>query len=104
MPSSKENKIGQRNPASWRRFFIGAMIFFGVIYCFTLGVTPPGPLGEVVRHNQAQAIDATPYFYSEVENIVELQAGLERWWGQSDSTQTAGKISDPTLCHKHLVE
>jgi hypothetical protein len=64
------------------------VIFIGVVFCFTLGVTPPGPFGDVVRHNQAKAIDATPYFYSEVESMVELQAGLDEWWNKPDSAAT----------------
>jgi len=86
LPCNKKNKTDGKRPASWGRFLIGVTVFIGVIFCFTRGVSPPGPLGEVVRHNQAHAIDATPYFYSEVEDMVELQAELDQWWNNPDTT------------------
>jgi hypothetical protein len=82
--------IQQRRPRSWRRFGLGVLGFTGVLFLFTRGVTPPGVCGDVIRHNRAAAIDATPYFYTEVENIVELQAGLDTWWPGSDSINSRG--------------
>ena len=42
--------------------FLGALAFF-----LAQGYTPPGPMGEVLRHNQRFGIDANPLFYTEVE-------------------------------------
>jgi hypothetical protein len=43
---------------------------------FASGYSPPGPCGDVLRHNQARDIDASPLFYSEVENMTELERGV----------------------------
>jgi hypothetical protein len=40
------------------------------------GYTPPGAAGEVLRHNRTHTIDASPLFYSEVEHMAELEAGV----------------------------
>lgn len=60
----------------WLRFLIGliGLVLFGGF--FASGYTPPGVFGEVLRHNQACDIDASPLFYSEVENMAELEQGL----------------------------
>ena len=47
---------------------------------FASGYTPPGVLGEVIRHNQRVDIDASPFFYGDVDNMMELIEGAERWW------------------------
>lgn len=85
MHSGKDDIQNHRTPGSWGRFAVCVFGFAAVLFFFTRGVTPPGVFGEVVRHNRAGAIDATPYFYTEVENIVELQAGIEQWWSKTDT-------------------
>ncbi|MCK4462543.1 MAG: hypothetical protein KAW46_12110 [candidate division Zixibacteria bacterium] len=40
--------------------------------------TTPGICGEVLRHNQSQDIDASPLFYTDVENMAELEEGLAK--------------------------
>jgi hypothetical protein len=42
------------------------------------GATPPGIAGEVVRHNRELGVDASPLFYTEVENMAELEEGVRR--------------------------
>ncbi|MFC1475645.1 hypothetical protein ACFLQW_01430 [Candidatus Zixiibacteriota bacterium] len=98
MPSNKDNRPDHRRPKSWGRLALGILGLAGVLFFFTSGVTPPGVCGDVVRHNRANTIDATPYFYSEVENIVELQAGLDQWWlnGDSAKSKVIGK-ADSTI-------
>jgi len=74
------------------------------VYFFTRGVTPPGVFGDVIRHNRAAAIDATPLFYSEVENIVEIQAGLAEWWDRTDTASAATmKISETARDSAHTA-
>jgi len=67
----------------WIRFFIGLSVLALFVAFFASGYSPPGALGEVLRHNQEYDIDASPLFYSEVENMQELEAGLselmENW-------------------------
>ena len=63
---------------AWLRFLIGLMIlavFFGF---FASGYSPLGICGEVLRHNQAEEIDASPLFYSEVENMMDLEEGVRQ--------------------------
>jgi hypothetical protein len=52
----------------WIRFLAGLALLLGFAFLLSRGVAPPGPLGEVVRHNLLHGIDATPLFYTEVED------------------------------------
>jgi hypothetical protein len=54
----------------------GLVLMFLVVGFFASGYSPPGPCGDVLRHNQARDIDASPLFYSEVENMTELEKGV----------------------------
>jgi|GEM_PF-5603577 len=58
------------------RLLIGLALLSGPTALLMSGVTPPGPAGEVLRHNREQRIDASPLFYSEVENMAQLEAAL----------------------------
>jgi hypothetical protein len=60
----------------WIRFLIGLTALALFFLFFASGITPPGIMGEVLRHNQAEDIDASPLFYSEVENMSELEDGV----------------------------
>jgi hypothetical protein len=60
----------------WLRFFFGLVLLSGFFAFFASGYTPPGAFGDVLRNNQEKDIDASPLFYSEVENMHELEAGL----------------------------
>jgi hypothetical protein len=42
------------------------------------GATPPGVCGEVLRHNQANQIDASALFYSDVENMDALAERVQQ--------------------------
>ncbi len=58
------------------RFVIGLALLALLVLFFASGYTPPGASGEVLRHNQSHDIDASPLFYTEVENMHELEDGL----------------------------
>ena len=60
----------------WCKFVAGLAILTLMIAFFSSGYSPPGILGEVLRHNQEFDIDASPLFYSEVENMAELENGI----------------------------
>ncbi len=60
----------------WFRFFAGLALMLGLALVLGSGVTPPGVLGEGIRHNRERGIDATPLFYSEVENMPDLEDAL----------------------------
>ena len=66
------------------------VILAAVAGFFSSGVTPPGPAGEVLRHNQSCDIDASPLFYSEVENMHELEQGLARMMGGRGEPDQSG--------------
>jgi hypothetical protein len=65
----------------WVRFLVGLIVLGSCIAFFASGYTPPGVLGEVLRHNQQHDIDASPLFYSEVENMQELETGVAELMG-----------------------
>jgi hypothetical protein len=57
--------------------FIAGLGFLALFFSFfASGYSFPGVFGEVLRHNQANNIDASPLFYSEVENMSELEDGI----------------------------
>ncbi len=58
------------------RFGLASAVLAGVIWVLASGFTPPGIAGEVIRHNREADIDASPLFYTEVENMAELEEGL----------------------------
>ena len=68
-----EDALGKR----WLKLLSGILILVGLVWLLSTGYTPPGILGEVIRHNQANAIDASPFFYGDVENMSELEEDLK---------------------------
>jgi hypothetical protein len=58
------------------RFALGTAALALFAGFFMSGVTPPGAAGEVIRHNRAMNIDASPLFYSDCERMSELEAGV----------------------------
>ena len=58
------------------RFAVGLICLAAFFGFFASGYSPPGILGEVLRHNQAYNINATPLLYSELENMPELEEGV----------------------------
>lgn len=91
MPCNNRHLPQGRRQPSWTRFIIGILCLCGTVFLFTRGVTPPGIFGEVVRHNRAAAVDATYLVSYDVENIVEIQAGLAEWWGKPDTSLSSAK-------------
>jgi len=57
----------------WLKLFSGLLLLSGLIA--VLGWCEP-PLGETVKHNIEENIDATPIFYGDVENMGELEEGV----------------------------
>ncbi len=56
----------------------GLIMLCALVSFFASGYSPPGVCGEVLRHNQANDIDASALFYTDVDNIAELEQGLAR--------------------------
>ena len=69
---------GSRQPLSVRlaRFVVGLAMLAAFAGFFMSGYVPPGIAGEVLRHNRANNIDASPLFYSEVEHMAELERAV----------------------------
>ena len=78
----------------WIRFLIGLAALGACIAFFASGYSPPGALGEVLRHNQEHDIDASPLFYSEVENMHELEAGLAELMGRAGAISSSAAEQD----------
>ena len=62
--------------ADWAKFGLGLLAILLLAEVLSRGLTPPGPAGEVLRNNQRLDVDATPLFYTEVENFTELERGF----------------------------
>jgi len=72
----------------WLRFLAGSVMLALMVAFFASGYTPPGVCGEVLRHNQAEDIDASPLIYTEVEHMFELEAGVRLMREQAEATQS----------------
>lgn len=59
-----------REPLAWAKFVAGTMLLTFAVLLLMQGYAPPGPAGDVFRHNLENRIDATPFFYTEVESLM----------------------------------
>ena len=72
------DKAATISPAArWGRLAMGVCLLGAMFGFFASGYTPPGICGEVIRHNQQAVIDASPFFYGDVENMLELIEAAE---------------------------
>jgi hypothetical protein len=65
-------------PRRLSRFLVGLALLALFAALFASGYSLPGAAGEVLRHNQAHDIDASPLVYSDVEHMAELEAGVRQ--------------------------
>ena len=70
MHEDQYREVVCRGPAAWAKFVAGTMLLTGAVLLLMQGYTPPGPAGDVFRHNLKNQIDATPFFYTEVESLM----------------------------------
>lgn len=56
----------------WLRFSAGLLMLILLMLVLAYAPLP----GRVIAHNLETGIDASPLFYSEVENFAELEQGL----------------------------
>jgi len=89
------NGSGTGRAGAWLRLIAGACIILLMAAVFSSGYTPPGVLGEVIRHNREADIDASPFFYGDVENMLELIEDAERWW-QNGSIEDERETGAPS--------
>jgi len=78
MKEEKPNFYKTTARTRWMRFILGLCGLIALALFFASGYTPPGICGEVVRHNQQADIDASPFFYGDVENMLELIEAAEQ--------------------------
>lgn len=71
---TKVKNTGQAG--SWLKFLTGLIMLAAFFGFFASGYSPPGVMGEVLRHNQANDIDASPLLYMEVEHMSDLEEGV----------------------------
>ncbi|MHC4990468.1 MAG: hypothetical protein ACYTGC_05755 [Planctomycetota bacterium] len=58
----------QQTPITrWVRLGAAVLLLVAVVLALMQGYTPPGPAGDVLRHNLEHGIDATPLFYTELD-------------------------------------
>jgi hypothetical protein len=64
--------LNRRTSASgatpWLRLAAGAAALLALFCFLSRGYAPPGAAGDVIRHNLRNGIDATPIFYTEIED------------------------------------
>ncbi|MFH1373711.1 MAG: hypothetical protein ABII79_07950 [bacterium] len=87
-PHDPADTIAGTRLKDWLKFAAGLVTLLALAAFFASGYTPPGVLGEVLRHNQVCDIDASPLFYSEVENMSELEDGVRQMRQQAKMRQT----------------
>ena len=61
---------------AWGKLILGMALIICLFVVLGRIKPPPGIAGEVIRHNISEDIDATPIFYGDVENMMELEAGV----------------------------
>lgn len=76
----------------WLRFILGLVALTGFFGFFASGWIPPGPVGEVLRSNHRQNIDASPLFYSDLENMPQIEADVR---ALREAAESASSRRDP---------
>jgi hypothetical protein len=61
----------------WIQLAAGALAILALFATMAFFSPPPGPIGDIVRRNVSQDIDATHYVYTDVEGIFEMGRDLE---------------------------
>ena len=64
------------NINKWFKFIVGLALLLALFLALTGIEPPPGVAGEVLRHNRAEGIDASPLFYCDHDSMMSLEAGL----------------------------
>ncbi len=60
------------------RFIIGLAALALFYSLFASGLNPPGITGEVLRHNRANNINASPLWYRDLEDINSYERDVHR--------------------------
>lgn len=80
-----------RRLRQWLRLLAATCALCIAVVILATGITPPGRAGDVLRHNRANDIDATPLLYSEVEHMAELERGVQE---MRDSAAAHARVID----------
>jgi hypothetical protein len=76
MENNTKTSIQEPLSKRLRRFFIGLIILAAFYTILASGYTPPGVCGEVLRHNMEYDIDASPFWYMDIENMWEYETAV----------------------------
>ena len=76
------------------KFVVGLLLLGGLAFCLGTGITPPGKAGEVIRHNQESRVDATALFYSDLENMQELERGVVEMQAGARDSRAIANVED----------
>lgn len=74
------------------KLMFGIVVLGGFYAFLASGATPPGIAGEVLRHNRAHQIDASPFFYGDVENMADYERGVEQLRERKEESARQGDI------------
>lgn len=80
----------------WLKLAAGSALLGIIVMVLFSGYIPPGILGDVIRHNRDANIDASPFFYGDVENMTEILDEAEQMHRDAllyevNNTQTEAK-------------
>lgn len=78
----------------WLRFALGLAALTAFFGFFASGWTPPGAAGTVLRSNQRNDIDASPLFYSDLENMPQIEADIRALREAARSGQSGVESKD----------
>ncbi len=78
---------------AWLKFGVGLVVLVALVAFFAGGYSPPGACGDVLRHNQANEIDASPLFYTEVANMSQLEEGIVELRKQASRRRAEGSLA-----------
>ncbi len=67
-----------RRPKDWFKFIFGLAILSLFGFLAAQDYSPPGLVGEVLRHGNRSMVEATALFYSEVDEMPEYEKIVAR--------------------------
>ena len=68
MKEHSKDSCTRLEAGAWIRLVAGVLALTAFVLLLMQGYAPPGPAGDVFRNNLEAGIDATPLFYTDLEN------------------------------------
>ena len=73
----RSKTVNKSASSGWFKFCLGLILVVGLMVVIVHLPVPEGFGGEVIRNNLENDIDASPLFYTEVDNIFEMSRDVE---------------------------